>query len=187
VYDTSRAPAQNTHVEAGVLHGCLDGTRLYPPFCSFQYRAGIADAIGGFGSTSKYQLYTGGAAGYARVGHSTLAAQVLFTRSGGVLPDSTLACSAARAYPKPFCGTDAQLLEAEYRIADTLAQKVKFTVFFEDAAARIRGELLPVATSQFQWHSDAGIAVSYRNMVQINLAYGSAGGRVTFAFQGSSF
>jgi hypothetical protein len=187
IYETSRAPAQNTLLEAGVLHGCIDGTRLYPPYCSFQYRAEISNAVGGFGSTSKYQVYGGGAAGYVRAGNSTFAAQLLFTRTGGVLPDSTLTCSAARAYPKPFCGTDAQLVEAEYRIGDTLPHKVKFLVFFEDAAARVRGEVLPTTTSQFQWHSDAGIGVTYRNMLQVDLAYGSAGGRVTFALQGTSF
>lgn len=188
LYPTWRAPSHNLVAEAGLLHGCVDNAaRWYPPYCSFQYRLFVADEIGGFGSTSKYEGFNGGAAWYFRAGNSAIALQGKISRSGGVLPDSFLVCSGARAYPKPFCGTDTQLLQAEYRLNDALPEKVKFIFFFDDAASRVRGETFPENTSTFEWHDSYGIGISYRNFIRIDLGYGKPGGRLTFALEGQTF
>ena len=188
LYNASKSPSHNVLVEAGLLHGCVNAAaRWYPPYCSFQYRVEMLDGIGGFGATSKFETLVGGAARYYRAGNSAIALQGTIARSGGVLPDSFVTCAGARAYPKAFCGTDAQLVQVEYRINDTLPQKVKFILFFDDAASRIRGEILPQPTSQFQWHDDFGLGVSYKSLIRIDVAYNRTGGRITFALQGQTF
>ena len=188
LFNASKTPTHNVIVEAGLLHGCVNAAaRWYPPNCSFQYRVELLDGIGGFGATSKFETLVAGAARYYRAWNSAVALQGTIARSGGVLPDSFVTCAGARAYPKSFCGTDAQLIQVEYRINDTLPQKVKFILFFDDAASRIRGEILPQPTSQFQWHDDFGMGVAYKSLIRIDLAYNRTGGRITFALQGQTF
>lgn len=188
LYQTWRAPSRNTALEVGLLHGCVaPAPRWYPPYCSFQYRVQALDSIGIFGSTNQYASISGGAAAYFRVGNSALALQGRLQRTGGVLPESFVNCAYARGYPKPFCGTDSQILQVEYRIAQALPAPLKFIPFYDDAASRIRGQILPIAGEQFIWHSDVGLGVAYKDFIRIDIAYGSQGGRVTFALEGQSY
>lgn len=189
LYSTYKAPARNTLLEAGLAHACAGAATqlLYPPYCYLQYRFAILDGVGGLGATSEYQVYNADIAGYVTVGPSTLALHAATARTGGVLPDSLLVCGDARAYPKAFCGTDAQTLTAEYRIDDELPKILKLDVFTETTANRVRGGDQPWALPAFQWHADSGIGIVYRGIARLDLAYGSQGARLSFALKGESY
>jgi hypothetical protein len=188
LYATNEAPAKNTLLEAGLSHGCpVPSTQWYPPFCDMQYRVEAFDAIGVLGATSEYQSYIADVARYLSVGPSTLAFHAFAARTGGVVPDSFLVCGTARAYPKAFCGTDAQTLTAEYRLFDERSEIVKFSFFTETTASRVRGGTQPWALPTFQWHPDSGVGITYRNMLRVDLAYGTEGGRLSIALQGQTF
>jgi len=186
LYSTYNAPAINTLLEAGVLHVCTSA-QLYPPYCGGQYRFEVIDAIGAFGATNEYQIYVAGITRYVAVGTSTLAFYAGAARTGGVLPDSFLVCASGRAYPKAFCGTDAQSLTAEYRIADALPRKLKLVLFTETASSRVRGGSQPWALPTFQWHAGSGIGIVYAGLVRLDLAYGSEGARLWILLKGASF
>jgi len=187
LYDTFDAPARNTVLEAGLTHPCLiSPTKWHPPFCTLQYRLEALDGIGAFGSTSEYQVYIGDVAQYTAIGESTLALHVNAARSGGVLPESFLVCATLRGYPKSFCGTDAESLTAEFRIGDAPAHALRFVVFTETGASRVRGGDQSFAPPAFQWHPDSGIGVIYR-LVRVDLAYGQQGGRLTFELVGQTY
>lgn len=188
LYSTYKAPALNTLLEAGLLHVCTGApTQLYPPYCESQYRLEVIDAIGGFGATNEYQVYVAGITRYISVGASTLALYLGAARTGGVLSDSFLVCASGRAYPKAFCGTDAQSATAEYRIGDALPTKLKVVLFTETAASRVREGSQPWALATYQWHAGSGIGLVYGGIVRLDLAYGSQGARLWFALKGASF
>ena len=189
LYSTYHAPGLNTLLEAGLSRACAGAAtqQLYPPYCYVQYRFEVVDGIGWLGATNEYQIYVVDVAGYVAVSPSTLALHVAEARSGGVLSDSFLVCGAARAYPKPFCGTDAQTLTAEYRVDDRLPRRVELVLFTETAASRVRGGDQPWALPTYQWHAGSGIGVVYRGMVRLDLAYGSQGARLWFGFKGATF
>jgi len=189
LYSTYNAPARNTLLEAGLSRACAGAAtqQLYPPYCNVQYRFGVVDGIGWLGATNEYQIYIADVAGYIPAGPSTLALHVAQARTGGVLPDSFLVCSAARAYPKPFCGTDAQTLTAEYRVNDRLAPKFEVVLFTETAASRVRGGDQAWALPSYQWHAGSGVGIVYRGIVRLDLAYGSQGARLWFGFKGATF
>jgi hypothetical protein len=188
VYDTYYNAAKVSLLEAGLSHACTGPpTQWYPPFCSYQYKVEFFDGIGGLGATSEYQTYVADLAHYTRVGNSTLALHGMVLQTGGVLPTSSLVCGVGiRGYPKPFCGTDARVLQAEYRINDALPGPFKLIAFAEEAAARVRGGEQAFAPPAFQWHADAGIGVMYHG-VRLNLAHGSEGNRLTYELQGQLF
>lgn len=187
LFQTSRRPAQNSVLEIFYSHACPSApTQWYPPFCSTQYRLSVLDSIDLIANTSNYQLYTADISHYIPIRASTLAVHANVARSGGVLPDSSLVCGGTRAYPRPFCGTDAQTLQAEFRIADRVATQLHFVVFTETSASRVRGGSQMFALPAFQWHADSGAGVIYRG-VRVNVAKGSEGLRVTFELQGQSY
>lgn len=187
IYPTYKSPAHNTVLVAGLAHACTMRGQWYPPYCDWQYRFQVSNAPGWFGATSVYQSYSGDVARYFAVGSSTLALHAFAARTGGVVPDSFLVCGTSRAYPKGFCGTDAQTLTAEYRLDDARPYVFKFAFFTETSANRIRGGNQPWALPTFQWHPDSGIGIIYRNSARIDIAYGQDGGRISFAIQGQTF
>jgi hypothetical protein len=188
LHDTYYAPAQSTLLKAGVSHNCpVPSTQWHPPYCYAQYRVEAVDAIGALGSNTEYRAIVADAAQYTRVGSSTLVLHGGIWRTGGVLPTSNLVCATGlRGYAKGTCGTDADVLQAEYRIADYRPGKWKFILFTETAASRVRGGDQPFAPPAFARHGDSGIGVMYRG-VRLNLAYGSQGGRLTYELQGQLF
>jgi hypothetical protein len=187
LYPTSQRPARNTLLEAVYSHACpIAPTQWYPPYCSTQYRFAALDAIGVFGATNTFQMYAAEMSQYIRAGTSTFAVHGTAARTGGTLPESLLVCAGVRAYPKPFCGTDSQTLQAEYRFADRIATPLHFALFTETSASRVRGGIQPFASSAFQWHADSGIGVIYRG-VRLNFSRGSEGSRITFELQGQSY
>jgi hypothetical protein len=188
VYDTYYKPAKVSLLEAGLSHGCTTPpTQWYPPYCSMQYKVEFFDGIGALGATSEYQTYIADAVRYTRIGNSTLALHGMFLATGGVLPTSSLVCGVGiRGYPKPFCGTDARTLQAEYRINDASPSLFKVIVFTEDAAARVRDGSQPFAPPNFIWHADSGIGLMYHSL-RLNLAGGSEGMRLTYEIQGQLF
>jgi hypothetical protein len=188
LYDTHYAPAQNTLLKAGISHACPGpSTQWHPPYCHLQYRLEAIDAIGGLGANTEYRGILADAAQYTRVGSSTLVLHGGVWRTGGVLPTSALVCATGlRGYAKGTCGTDADVLQAEYRIADERPGNLKFILFTETAASRVRGGDQPFALPAFTWHGDSGVGVMYRG-VRLDLAYGSQGGRLTYELQGQLF
>jgi hypothetical protein len=188
LYDTYYAPAQNTLLKAGISHACpVPPTQWHPPYCYLQYRLEAIDAIGGLGANTQYRGILADAAQYTRVGSSTLVLHGGIWRTGGVLPTSALVCATGlRGYAKGTCGTDADVLQAEYRIADARPGNWKFILFTETAESRVRGGDQPFALPGFIWHGDSGVGVMYRG-VRLNLAYGSQGGRLTYELQGQLF
>ncbi len=188
VYPTSVAPAVNTIVEAGIDHACtVPPTHWHPPFCAIQYRIQGYDAIGGMGSTNKYESLLADVAGYVKVDSSTLALHASASRTGGVVPDSFLVCAAGlRAYPKSFCGTDGQVLMAELRLNDDHDQPIKFVLFTETGASRVRGSEVAYAPSTYTWHPDSGVGLIFHG-VRFDVGYGQAGGRFTFGLVGQLF
>jgi len=188
VYDTYYKGAKVSLLEVGVSHACTGPpTQWYPPYCSMQYKFEMFDGVGALGATSEYQTYIADVARYTRVGDSTLALHGMFLATGGVLPTSSLVCGIGiRGYPKPFCGTDARTLQAEFRINDASPGPFKVIVFTEDAGARVRGGDQSFASPSFIWHADSGIGVMYHG-VRFNLASGSEGLRITYEIQGQLF
>jgi hypothetical protein len=188
VFQTSKSPAHVTVLEAGYSHACpVPSSQWYPPYCHTQYRLEAFDALGWFDSTSEYQSYLADAAQYVAVGKSTLVLHGAESRTGGVVPDSFLVCAYVRAYPKAFCGTDAQQATAEFRLDDALPQIFKFAFFTETAASRVRGGTQAFALPTFQWHADSGVGIIFRNYIRVDIAYGSAGGRLSVALQGQTY
>jgi hypothetical protein len=188
IFQTSKSPAHNTVLEAGYSHACpVPSSQWYPPYCHTQYRLEAFDALGWFGSTSEYQSYLADAAQYVGVGKSTLVLHGSEARTGGVVPDSFLVCAYVRAYPKAFCGTDAQEATAEFRLNDALPQVFKFAFFTETASSRVRGGTQSFALPTFQWHADSGVGIILRNYIRFDIAYGSVGGRLSFALQGQTY
>jgi hypothetical protein len=187
LYNTYAAPSRNTVLEAGLAHPCLiSPAKWHPPYCSMQYRLEVLDAIGALGATSEYQEYLADVADYTSIGGSTLALHANAARTGGVVPQSFLVCATLRGYPKSFCGTDAQAVTAEFRIGDAKPKTIRFVVFSETGASRVRGGDQPFAPGTFQWHPDSGVGVIYR-LLRIDLAYGQQGGRLTFELVGQTF
>jgi hypothetical protein len=188
VFQTSKSPAHNTVLEAGYSHACLvPSSQWYPPYCHTQYRLEAFYAPGWFGSTSEYQSYLADAAQYVGVGKSTLVLHGAESRTGGVVPDSFLVCAYVRAYPKAWCGTDAQQATAEFRLDDALPHVFKFAFFTETASSRLRGGTQAFALPTFQWHSDSGVGIIFRNYIRLDIAYGSGGGRLSVALQGQTY
>ncbi|HTA54991.1 MAG TPA: hypothetical protein VK755_09655 [Candidatus Acidoferrales bacterium] len=188
LYDTYYTPVRNTLLKAGVSHSCpVPPAQWHPPYCYLQYRVEAVDAIGGLGANTEYRAVLADAAQYTRVGSSTLVLHGGVWRSGGVVPTSALVCATGlRGYAKGTCGTDADVLQAEYRIADARPGNWKFILFTETAASRVRGGDQSFAPPAFAWHGDSGVGVMYRG-VRLNLAYGSQGGRLTYELQGQLF
>jgi hypothetical protein len=189
VRPSSLGPARSTLAEIGVSHACDRGPTggWYPPYCRTQYRATIDDAVGGLGATSDFQVYVADVAHYIPVRTSTLALHAVVGRTGGVLPESRLLCIATlRAFPEPFCGTDGSLFQAEYRIRDAATQPLKFVLFTETGANRIRGGHQPLAPPAFQWHADSGIEIRYRGVL-IDIARGSEGYRLNLTLAAQAF
>ncbi len=183
LYPISRGPARNTLAEIGLSHAC-DG---YPPNCKIQYRFAFIDGIGGLGSTTRFQLYRADVARYIPVHTSTLALHAVELRTGGVIPESRLVCaSGLRGYTIAFCGTDDQVFQAEYRIRDAVPQKLKFVVFTETGATRVRGGNQPWALPNYQWHADSGVGIRYRG-IALDVGYGRNGYRFTLALEGETF
>lgn len=187
LFATSQSPARNSLLEIFYSHACPSApTQWYPPFCSTQYRLALLKTIGFAANTSHFEVYIADVSHYIPLGASTVALHATVQRTGGVLPDSMLVCGSVRAYPRPFCGTDAQTLQAEFRIADRITRPLHFAVFTETSASRVRGGSQAFALPLFQWHADSGIGVIYRG-VRVNLASGGEGRRVTFELQGQSY
>lgn len=187
LYPTSRQPADNTLLELFYSHACpIAPTQWFPPFCSTQYRFSVLDTVGIFENTSQYQVYVADVSQYIRLRDATVALHATIQRTGGVLPDSSLVCGSVRAYPKPFCGTDASTLQGEFRIGDRIAMPLHFALFTETSSSRVRGGTQAFASPSFQWHADSGIGIIYRG-VRINVAKGSEGTRVTFELQGQAY
>lgn len=187
LFPTSQSPANNSLLQIFYSHACAAApTQWYPPYCTSQYRFAVLDTIGLFQNTSRYQVFVGDFSRYIPLGNATLALHVNEARTGGVLPDSSLMCGAVRAYPRPFCGTDAQVLQAEIRIADRVTTPLHFVVFTETSASRVRGGSQAFALPAFAWHADSGIGVIYHG-VRINVANGAEGTRITFELQGQSY
>jgi hypothetical protein len=188
LYDTYYAPARTTTLEAGISHGCpVPATLWHPPYCYTQYRVEAFDGIGGLGATSQYRTFIADMAQYTRVGSSTFVLHGAIYRTGGVVPTSALVCATGlRGYAKGTCGTDANVVQAEYRIADALPGNLKFIVFTEAASSRVRGGDQPFAPPTFDWRADSGVGVMYHG-VRFDLASGSMGRRLTFELQGQLF
>jgi hypothetical protein len=186
---TSLGAANNAILEIGVSHACNPGPTggWYPPYCHTQYRAAVLDGVGGLGATSTFQAYSADVVQYVPIHTSTLALHAVGVRTGGVLPESRILCAAAlRAYPEPFCGTDGQLLQAEYRFRDAAIQNVKFSVYAETGANRVRGGDQIAAPFKFQWHPDAGFEVRSHGLV-IDVSRGQSGNRLNLYLTAQSF
>jgi hypothetical protein len=178
---------RTTTLEAGLSHTCpVAPTRWYPPNCYVQYRVEGFDSIGALGANSEYRSLFADIAQYTRVGSSTLAIHGAASRSGGVLPTSFLLCAYTFGYAKATCGTDTNLVQAEFRLADARPGPFKFILFTETASSRIRGGNQSFAPSTFQWRADSGVGLQYRGF-RFNVASGSDGGRITYEVQGQLF
>jgi hypothetical protein len=185
ILDTYHTPAQSTTLEAGFSQACAL-PRLYPPYCYLQYRLEGFDSIGGLGANNFWRAGFVDLAQYNRVGASTLVFHGAAYRSGGTIPTSNLNCAYTWSYAKPICGTDTNLLETEFRIADARPGIVKAILFADTSAARVRGGDQYFVPSAFAWRGDAGVGVTYRTL-RVNLAYGTQGGRITVEVVGSLF
>jgi hypothetical protein len=187
LFDTFYRPARSTTLEAGVSHRCpAPPTQWYPPHCYLQYRVEAFDSIGGLGATTEYRTLFADVEQYNRVGASSLVFHGALNRTGGILATSGLLCAYTFGYAKATCGTDANLIQAEFRIADARPGPLKFILFTETAASRVRGGDQLFAPSSFAWRADSGAGVMYRGF-RFNLAYGNQGGRITYEVLGQLF
>lgn len=187
IIDTYDHAVRNTAFEVGLSHTCpVAPTQWYPPNCYVQYRLEGTDSIGGLGANSEYRSVFADVAQYTRVGSSTLVVHGAAARTGGVLPASFLLCAYTFGYADATCGTDTNLVQTEFRIADARPGPLKFILFTETASSRIRGGTQAYAPATFQWRADSGIGIQYRGF-RFNVASGSQGGRITYEIQGQLF
>ena len=189
LYRTDLNAARQPQLLAAISHACtFPAYEWRPPFCRGQFRVSAFDTVGGWGATNKFHGISADIARYFAVGQSTIAIHANAVSTGGVLADSGLVCSTARGYPKPFCGTDAQGITAEYRINDATAYQrpLEWVLFTEDASSRVRGAEA-YALPYFTWHPDSGIGVIYRGGFRFDLADGQAGMRLTFELKGQLY
>jgi hypothetical protein len=185
--DTFDNAVRTTTIEAGISHTCpVAPTRWYPPNCYLQYRVEGSDSVGGLGADSEYRSLFADVAQYNRVGSSTFVVHGAVSRTGGMLPTSFLLCAYTFGYAKATCGTDTNLAQAEFRIADARPGPLKFILFTETASSRIRGGNQPFAPATFQWRADSGVGIQYRGF-RFNVASGSQGDRITYEVQGQLF
>jgi hypothetical protein len=185
--DTYDHAVRTTTLEVGLSHTCpVAPTRWYPPNCYLQYRVEGFDNIGALGANTEYRSVLADVADYTRVGSSTLVVHGTVNRSGGVLPTSFLSCAYTFGYAKATCGTDTNLIQTEFRIADARPGPLKFILFTETASSRIRGGDQYFAPATFQWRADSGVGLQYRGF-RFNVAYGNQGGRITYEVQGQLF
>jgi len=185
--DTYDNAVRTTTLEAGLSHTCpVAPTRWYPPNCYVQYRVEGFDSVGGLGADSEYRSIFADVAQYNRVGSSTLVFHGAASRTGGALPTSSLLCAYTFGYAKATCGTDTNLFQTEFRIADARPGPFKVILFTETASSRIRGGNQPFAPATFQWRADSGVGLQYRGF-RFNVASGSQGGRITYEVQGQLF
>lgn len=188
IHDTFYQPARTNALEFGFSHACLGPpTQWHPPYCDMQYRVEAFDGVGGFGATNEYQSYLGDVARYFRVGQSTFVLHGAIYRTGGVVASSGLVCATGlHGYAKGTCGTDANVVQGEYRFADAQPGNVKFFLFEEEAASRVRQGSQYFAPPNFTWRADTGGGIMYKG-VRLDIAYGSQGGRLTYELQGQLF
>lgn len=188
IYDTFYKPARTNALEFGFSHACLvPPTQWHPPYCYMQYRVEAFDGIGGFGATNEYQLYLADLARYFRVGQSTFVLHGAIYRTGGVVSSSGLVCATGlHGYAKGTCGTDANVVQGEYRFADAQPGNVKFFLFEEAASSRVREGSQYFAQPNFTWRTDTGGGIMYKG-VRLDIAYGNQGGRLTYELQGQLF
>jgi hypothetical protein len=185
--DTYDHAVRDTALEVGVSHACpVAPTQLYPPFCYVQDRFEAVDDIGALGANSEFHSILADIAQYTRIGSSTFVVHGAAFRSGGVLPTSLLACAYTFGYANATCGTDTNLVQAEFRLADARPGLLKFILFTETASSRIRGGDQYFAPATFQWRADSGVGIQYHGF-RFNVASGSAGGRITYEVQGQLF
>jgi hypothetical protein len=185
--DTFYQPARSNTFEVGLDHRCpVPPTRWYPPHCYLQYRFEAFDSIGGLGATTESRTLFADVAQYNRIGASSLVFHGAVNRTGGVLATSGLLCAYTFGYAKATCGTDTNLIQAELRIADARPGPLKFILFTETAASRVRGGDQAFAPSNFAWRADSGVGVMYHGF-RFNLAYGNQGGRITYEVLGQLF
>lgn len=185
--DTYDHAVRATALEVGLSHTCpVAPTHWYPPNCYLQYRVEGFDNIGALGANSEYRSVFGDVAQYSRIGSSTLVVHGAVNRTGGTLPTSVLVCAYTFGYAKATCGTDTNLVQTEFRIADARPGPLKFILFTETASSRIRGGEQFFAPPTFQWRADSGVGVQFRGF-RFNVAYGNQGGRITYEVQGQLF
>jgi hypothetical protein len=185
--DTYGNAVRDTALEIGLSHTCpVSPIHWYPPNCYVQYRVEGFDNIGGLGANSEYRSIFADVAQYTRAGSSTFAVHGALGRTGGVLPTSLLQCAYTFGYAKATCGTDTNLIQTEFRIADARPGPLKFIIFTETASSRIRGGDQVFAPATFQWRADSGVGVQYRGF-RFNFATGNQGGRITYEVQGQLF
>jgi hypothetical protein len=185
--DTYDDAVRTTTIELGLSHTCpIAPTRWYPPNCYVQYRVEGFDNVGGLGADTEYRAVLADVAQYNRVGSSTFVVHGAVNRTGGVLPTSFLLCAYTFGYAKATCGTDTNLVQTEFRIADARPGPFKFILFTETASSRIRGGNEPFAPSTYQWRADSGVGLQYRGF-RFNIASGNQGGRITYEVQGQLF
>jgi hypothetical protein len=187
VVDTYGTAERNAAIEVGVSHTCpVAPARWYPPNCYVQYRIEAFDSVGGLGSNSEYRSITTDVAQYTRVGSSTFVVHGAVGRTGGIVPTSLLLCAYTFGYAKATCGTDTNLVQTEFRIADARPGPFKVILFTETASSRIRGGHQSFAPATFQWRADSGVGLQYRGF-RFNVASGNQGGRITYEVQGQLF
>jgi hypothetical protein len=185
--DTHENAVRDTALEAGLSHTCpVAPTRWYPPNCYLQYRIEASDNIGALGANSEYHSIFADVAQYNRVGSSTLVVHGAAARTGGVLPTSFLLCAYTFGYALATCGTDTNLVQTEFRIADARPGPLKFILFTETASSRIRGGDQFFTPPTFQWRADSGVGLQYRGF-RFNVADGNQGRRITYEVQGQLF
>jgi len=185
--DTYHNAVRNTALEVGFSQACpVAPTQWYPPFCYVQDRIEAVDSIGALGADSEYHSISANVAQYTRIGSSTFVIHGAVNRSGGVLPTSLLSCAYTFGYANATCGTDTDLVQAEFRLADARPGLLKFIFFTETASSRIRGGDQYFAPATFQWRADSGVGVQYHGF-RFNVASGNQGGRITYEVQGQLF
>jgi hypothetical protein len=185
--DTHENAVRDTALEVGLSHTCpVAPTRWYPPNCYLQYRVEASDNIGALGANSEYHSVFADVAQYNRIGSSTLVVHGAAARTGGVLPTSFLLCAYTFGYALATCGTDTDLVQTEFRIADARPGLFKVILFTETASSRIRGGNQFFTPPNFQWRADSGVGLQYHGF-RFNLASGNQGRRITYEVQGQLF
>jgi hypothetical protein len=72
-------------------------------------------------------------------------------------------------------------------VNDAQPQIFKLALLTETASSRVRGGTQAFALPTFQWHADSGIGIIFRNYIRVDIAYGSAGGRLSVALREQTY
>jgi hypothetical protein len=150
-----------------VSHACNAGPTggWYPPYCHTQYGAAVLDGVGGLGSTSTFQVYS---------------ADVAFCRGA-----ASVALPPYAPMLSPSAAPTGNCCKRSNRFRDAAIQNIKFSIYAETGANRVRGAINSRRRSNSSG-THADIEIRSHGLV-VDISRGQDGNRLNLYLTAQSF